>query len=138
MARAAFPEFGERLRGLFTARGITNQSEFARQNNFTIGKVNRWLSGSLPEERNDLERLAAVLGAPSWQWLLVGDEGIKAMGALSPRDPIVIKLDDRNFAVAMYQETENDVSVYEIKHRGLRTKTLATTYARTLKDDQKL
>ena len=137
MARSSFPDFGQRLREVFARLGIGNQSGFARDHGFTPAKISRWYRGGLPESQTDLEKLGLTLGV-SWQWLLVGDEGIKAMGALSPRDPIIIKLDERNYAIAMYQETDNEISVYEIKHRGVRTKSLAATYARTLRDDQKL
>lgn len=55
------------------ARGITNQSDFARLNEWIPAKVGRWRRGSLPDSQKDLERLARVLHVP-WQWLLVGDD----------------------------------------------------------------
>lgn len=71
MPRPVFPGFGKRLRELFAARGIKNQSAFARAHAFTQGQITRWLHGSLPEREEDRERLASALGV-SWQELLVG------------------------------------------------------------------
>jgi len=69
MARSSFPAFGERLRGLFKARGITNQSAFAREHNFNQSKISRWLRGSVPESEEDINRLAHILGTTSGELL---------------------------------------------------------------------
>lgn len=71
MPRAAFPEFGARLRRLFAERRIDNQSDFARLHRFSQPQVSRWLRGSIPERKSDRERLARVLGLRSFEDLLV-------------------------------------------------------------------
>ena len=118
------------------AAGIKTQNDLATRLKTSQSNVSRWLDGGLPESRF-LEAMSETLGAP-WQWLLIGDEGLKAMGALSPRDPIVIKIGDRDFSVASYRETEIGISVYEVTHRRVRTQRIAATMAAQEKEKQKL
>lgn len=89
MARSSFPQFGERLRALFTARGVTNQSAFAREHGFTQAKISRWLRGSVPESEADLDRLARVLGTTRADLLA----GQRANGE-SPPAPALVASDD--------------------------------------------
>jgi transcriptional regulator with XRE-family HTH domain len=71
MPRSAFPEFGAALRAALAARGITNMAAFARTHEFSPNALSRWIHGSVPERREDRERLAEALGV-TFESLLVG------------------------------------------------------------------
>jgi transcriptional regulator with XRE-family HTH domain len=101
--------------------------------------LGRWVRGETFPTYENLLILERIFGRP-WEWFVVGDEGLKAMGALSPRDPIIIEVDERTFAIAMYLDNKDTdgISVYRVKHAGMRSRKIAATYARRLKDEQKL
>lgn len=80
MARAAFPDFGKRLRAVLDQRTITNKSAFAREHEFSQGQISRWTLGGMPDTQEALQRLAAALDVP-WEYLLVGEEGATVIAA---------------------------------------------------------
>lgn len=133
MRSLQLPGFPDRIRERLDALGV-NVSAFAAANGLT--QMSRYLKGSVPSF-DSLTKMATALGV-SWQWLLVGDEGIKAMGAISPREPIVLKIDQGNYAVASYRETVAGVSMYEVTSKGIRSEKIAAVVASKEKDRQKL
>jgi hypothetical protein len=48
----------------------------------------------------------------------------------APRDPIVIKARERAYQVAVYASEQNDVAMYEVKHRQIRAHGTAVTTAK--------
>jgi transcriptional regulator with XRE-family HTH domain len=135
LKRVELPGYADRVEVALAKKGV-KQRGLVGQQGLTATQVSRW-SRSLPGDFDSLKRFAEALGV-EWQWLLVGDEGLKAMGALSPRDPIIIKLGDREWGIASYRETERGHSVYEVTRRGIRSLTVAATIATQEREKQKL
>jgi transcriptional regulator with XRE-family HTH domain len=135
------PGIDGRLRELWDAKQRSDpeitQEKFARAAGVSQQLFSKWMKGQMPDLDN-IKRLAEAFGV-TWPWLLIGDEGIKSAGALSRREPVIIR-DARMFHIATYNETVAGVSLYEVdaKKKKFKTAGTAAIQARQMKEEQKL